>query len=72
MNVTRARVRRIICSPSRASFLTGTYPARHGVKLTLTTADLQPDPRYLPWVIKEVTRLTASGDVPVLRLPAKG
>jgi arylsulfatase A-like enzyme len=39
-----------MCSPSRASLFTGTYPAEHGVELTLTAADLRPDPRNAPAV----------------------
>ena len=40
-----------MCSPSRATLLTGLYPARHGVTLTHTQADLRPDPRNLPAVV---------------------
>ena len=57
-----------MCSPSRATLLTGTYPSRHGVTLTLTNGDLWPDPRNVPDVLRTVGRLLASGDVPRARL----
>jgi arylsulfatase A-like enzyme len=43
-----------MCSPSRATLLTGLYPARHGVPLTLTAADLRPDPRHAPATARQL------------------
>jgi hypothetical protein len=45
MSFNRAFTASAMCSPSRASIFTGTYPSRHGVPLTLTYGDLYPDPK---------------------------
>ncbi|MGZ5341031.1 MAG: sulfatase-like hydrolase/transferase [Solirubrobacterales bacterium] len=49
-----------MCSPSRATLLTGLFPAQHGVTLTHTTADLRPDPRNGPAVIATMLGLLGS------------
>jgi arylsulfatase A-like enzyme len=64
MSFSRAFIPTAMCSPSRASIFTGTYPARHGVTLTMTHGDLFPDPRNFPSVLRTATRLARSGEVP--------
>jgi len=48
-----------MCSPSRATLFTGLYPARHGVPLTLTAADLRPDPRFAPATARQLVDVVA-------------
>jgi choline-sulfatase len=53
-----------MCSPSRATLLTGLYPARHGVTLTHTQADLRPDPRNLPAVTAALVEMLRGPGAP--------
>jgi choline-sulfatase len=53
-----------MCSPSRATLLTGSYPAQHGVTLTHTQADLRPDPRTLPAVVATLLEIMRSPGAP--------
>ena len=57
MSFTRAFTPPRCARPAAASFLTGTYPSRHGVTLTLTEGDLFPDPKNVPDVLRTVARL---------------
>ena len=68
MSFTRAFIPSAMCSPSRASILTGTYPSRHGVTLTLTHGDLLPDPRNFADTMRTARGIAARGEVPRARV----
>ncbi len=51
LSFERAICNTAMCSPSRATLLSGLYPAQHGVTLTLTGDELKPDLRHTPAVV---------------------
>ena len=53
-----------MCSPSRATLLTGRYPAQHGVTLTHTQADLRPDLANTPAVLGELAGMLRGTNAP--------
>ena len=57
-----------MCSPSRATLLSGRYPAEHGVTLTLTAADLRPDPRNAPSVAAAMAGILRRREAPAGRV----
>jgi arylsulfatase A-like enzyme len=68
MSFTRAFIPTAMCSPCRATLLTGTYPARHGVTLTMTRGDLFPDRRHARDTVRIAAGIAASGEVPRARV----
>jgi len=57
-----------MCSPSRSTLFTGRFPAEHGVELTLTAADLKPDPKNTPGVLAEMRTILSRGEAPARRV----
>jgi choline-sulfatase len=53
-----------MCSPSRATLLTGRFPAQHGVTLTHTQADLKPDVGNTPAVLGELAGMLWGRNAP--------
>jgi choline-sulfatase len=64
LSFRRAFCNTSMCSPSRATLLTGQYPAQHGVTLTHTQADLRPNPRNLPAVTATLFDILRSPGAP--------
>jgi arylsulfatase A-like enzyme len=70
LSFNRAFCNTCMCTPSRATLFSGQYPAQHGLPLTLTRADLLPDPRNLPFVLETAGRMGLRGEVGRQRLLA--
>jgi choline-sulfatase len=71
VSFTHAFCNTAMCSPSRATLLTGRFPAQHGVTLTLTAADLHPDPRHTPAVAATVAGILRRSEAPRRRVLAQ-
>jgi choline-sulfatase len=57
-----------MCSPSRSTLFTGLFPAEHGVELTLTAADLRPDPRNAAAVTATMLGIIRRREAPTRRV----
>lgn len=68
LSFSEATCNTAMCSPSRSTLLSGRYPAEHGVTLTLTAADLRPDPRNMPGVARTMSGILRGGETPPPRV----
>lgn len=70
LTFTSAFCNTAMCTPSRATLLTGRFPAEHGATLTLTSAaaKLRPDPGNLPGVVATLADLLRRRQAPASRI----
>jgi choline-sulfatase len=68
LTFTNAFCNTAMCSPSRATLLTGRFPAEHGVELTLTGAKPRPDPRNSLAVLATMGDLLRRRQAPASRV----
>lgn len=64
ISFTNAYCNTAMCSPSRSTLFTGLYPAMHGVPLTLTAADLKPNLRNTPAVVRRLAGILRTPGAP--------
>src|SRR5262249_22370408 len=57
-----------MCSPSRSTLFTGLFPPEHGVELTLTAADLRPNPRHAAAVTATMLDIIRRQEAPARRV----
>lgn len=67
LTYTNAFVNSCMCSPSRATLLTGRMPAEHGVVLTHTRGGARPTPQNLLATIRGAAGRSIRDGVPVVR-----